>query len=88
MVMITAEQELQYWRALAEERGRQLEALRGRLLAVLESSPDAPVSLLAGSFWRQEGWLDELDRIDWPAAVHPDEVFTMLHEVWERTARR
>lgn len=75
------ESELQYWRALAEERGRELDTLRGRVEAVAALANDARTALLSAGL--SAAWLEQLQSVHSPE-LEPGDVATVLGELWSR----
>ena len=80
-------EDIHYWRTLALERQREIEALRARLLALLERTPDAHFHAVAAAL-RQSGapWVHTLDTMITTAAVEPDDVTIVLEDLWRRVA--
>lgn len=81
---LVSEEDVAYWRELAAQYRRELEALRARVLRYLESPAENAAALLCAAE-AQPGWLDDLDRLD--AELKPDDVKTALDELWTRVAR-
>jgi hypothetical protein len=76
--------DVEYWRELATQSQRELEALRARVLRYLESPSDNAAALLCAAK-AQPGWLEEIDRID--AELKATDVKTALDDLWDRVAR-
>ncbi len=76
--------DVEYWRELAAQYQRELEALRARVLRYLESPSDNAAALLCAAK-AQPGWLDEIDRID--GELKATDVKTALDDLWDRVAR-
>jgi len=87
LVTVERDEELEYWRTLATERGKALEALYGRLHTALELISDehfaAASEALTG---RMLGWMKETDRIDALAGVRDADVLALLDDLWKRVA--
>jgi hypothetical protein len=76
--------EVEYWRELAAEYQRELEALRARVLRYLESpAPENAAALLCAAEARP-GWMQELDRID--AGTKQVDAKSALDDLWNRVA--
>lgn len=85
--MVTMLEELEYWRALAYERERQIETLRTRLLAAIDAVPDAHLRAFVSSLdATRPSWVRELDFLTATAEIEPTEVTTMLDDLWRRVA--
>ena len=79
--------DVQYWRALAEERQRQLESLRTRLLAAIDSIPDAYVRAFVSALdTSRPAWLRELDAMTTAIDLEPSDVTGVLDDLWRRVA--
>ena len=76
--------DVEYWRELATQYQRELEALRARVLRYLESPTDNAAALLCAAK-AQPGWLEEIDRID--GELKATVVKTALDGLWDRVAR-
>jgi hypothetical protein len=79
-----SEADLEYWRELAAQYRRELEALRARVLRYLDSPSENAAALLCAAK-AQPGWLEELDRLD--AQPKAADVKTALENLWDRVAR-
>jgi hypothetical protein len=76
--------EVEYWRELAAQYQRELEALRARVLRYLESpAPENAAALLCAAEARP-GWMQELDRID--AGIKQVDAKSALDDLWGRVA--
>lgn len=73
-----------YWRELAAQYRRELEALRARVLRYLESPSENAAALLCAA-QAQPGWLEEIDRLS--AELKATDVKTALDDLWDRVAR-
>lgn len=74
-----------YWRALAEERGRQLDELRALLLRVVEGIGDAHLrALLSALDTSRPAWLRALDDMPSTTKLEPGEVLAVLDELWRQ----
>jgi hypothetical protein len=83
---MTRDQELLYWQTLARDRGRQLEALRSRVLLFLESAPDATVAALARSLSDADAPVVDADYLATTPELHAVDVLSMLDDLWRRVA--
>lgn len=82
-----ARAELEYWKALAEERRRRIEQLQARLRAALDAVPDAQVERLIASIdSRREGWMGEIRRMESNSDLMQDDVLGTLDDLWTRVA--
>lgn len=76
-----------YWRTVAIERQRELEALRARLLRIIDGIPDrhagALFNLLDDS---RAPWLLTLDQLTTTSTVESDDVNAVLTDLWRRVA--
>ena len=75
--LVSESADVAYWRTLAEERGRELDALRERLRDVLVRMPEhyaAPVT----------GWLREPDRMEPLHELRAADVASVLDDLWTR----
>ena len=76
--------EVEYWRELAAQYQRELEALRARVLRYLESpAPENAAALLCAAEARP-GWMQEIDHID--AEVKQVDAKSALDDLWNRVA--
>jgi len=80
-----SEQDVEYWRELAEQYKRELEALRARVLRYLDAPADNAAALLCAAEARP-GWMQEIDRIDANAPPKTTDVKTALDDLWNRVA--
>jgi len=71
------DQELAYWRQLAQQYRREIDALRARLLQLAESAPQLFTGDLAE-------WMKDIDRIESHAELRPADVVTALDDLWKR----
>lgn len=78
------EDDVAYWRSLAEERGRALDVLQERLRAALALVPDEHVVTLADALNGRDGWLRELDRMEPLSDLRPSDVDSILAGLWAR----
>jgi hypothetical protein len=79
--------EVAYWRALAEERLRQLEELRALLLTAIDSIGDAHVcAFVTAMDTGRPSWLRELDLMPSTTALEPAQVMTVLADLWRQIA--
>ena len=79
--------DLEYWRTLAEERQRQLEALRARLLAAIDAVPDHGVRAFVSALdTARPAWLRELDAITAAVELEPADVVNTLDDLWRRVS--
>ena len=78
-------EELTWWRTLAEERGRELEALQLRLRQALSLlPPDQFATLAAAIDGRTSNWIHEPDRMAPLAELRPTDVVAVLDDLWMR----
>jgi hypothetical protein len=83
--VVSPQEELEYWRALAEERGTQLERLRARLLAALEAVPDSEFERFASIVdGRETGWMTQLRDLSRSSSLDQDDVLSTLDDLWAR----
>ena len=76
--------EVEYWRELAAQYQRELEALRARVLRYLESTaPEHAAALLCAAEARP-GWMQEIDRIE--SGIKQTDAKTALGDLWNRVA--
>ena len=79
--------ELEYWKALAEERRLRIEQLQARLRSALEAVPDAQLERLIASIdSHREGWMGEIRRMESNADLVQDDVLGTLDDLWSRVA--
>ncbi|HET8774741.1 MAG TPA: hypothetical protein VFP80_13145 [Thermoanaerobaculia bacterium] len=82
-----SEEDLVYWRTLAEERGRALHALHARLRNALAAIPDEHAATFAAALsGRAPGWTRELDRMEPLYELRAADADTVLAELWTRVA--
>ena len=84
---MTTDEELLYWRTLAIERGRALDALHARLreaIALVGDEHFAEISAALGG--RLTGWTREVDRMESGAELRSTDVFATLDDLWKRVA--
>lgn len=81
------ENDLEYWRTLAIERQRELEALRERFLGLIDGISDkharALFDLLDDS---RAPWIRALDQLTTTSVVDLDDVTVVLTDLWRRVA--
>jgi hypothetical protein len=78
---------IEYWRALAEERGRRLEELRGLLLTAVNGVGDAHVRAFVTALdTARPAWLRELDDMRSTTELEPADVRTVLDDLWRQVA--
>jgi hypothetical protein len=78
-------EELIWWRTLAEERERELEALHVRLRRALSLlPPDQFATLAAAIDGRTGNWIHEPDRMAPRAELRPTDVLSALEDLWMR----
>lgn len=83
--MVTTVDELAYWKTLAIERGRALDALHERLRDAIAMAPDSVVADLAAALQgRLTGWIREPDRMEPLAELRNSDVLTELEHLWNR----
>jgi hypothetical protein len=79
--------ELEAWRALAIERGRQLEELRRRLLAAIDSIPDEHLRALVVSLdLTRPQWLRDIDASSVNKDLERGDIENILEDLWRRVA--
>lgn len=77
--------DIDYWRTLAQERQRQIESLRERLLSLIDRIPDHQLPMIMGAIDRSRpAWWRDLDALTPSAAVVPDEIRSVLDDLWRR----
>ena len=83
----TAEDEVEYWRALAEERQRRFEELRTLVLTAVDTIPDRHVSAFVTALDASHpSWLRELDSMESSSAIQPADIFGILDDLWRQVA--
>ena len=81
------EEDLVYWRTLAEERGSALDALHDRLRKALALIPEEHVATFAAALsGRITGWTREPDRMEPLFELRPSDAASVLDELWTRVA--
>ena len=84
---MVSEEDLVYWRTLAIERGRALDALHARLRAALETIPEEQLPAFAAALsGRLAGWMHEPDRMEPLSELRSSDVKSVLDELWTRVA--
>ena len=78
-----SEQDLEYWRELAAQYKRELDALRARVLRYLESPSENAAALLCAAK-AQPGWMEELNRLD--STIKATDAQSALNDLWKRVA--
>ncbi|HEX3534224.1 MAG TPA: hypothetical protein VHT23_08375 [Gemmatimonadaceae bacterium] len=74
-----------YWRALAEARQRELDDLRARLLAAIDTIPDEHVrAFVAALDVARPSWIRDLDIMTTAVHLEPSEVVDVLDDLWRR----
>ena len=77
--------ELAYWRTLAEERKRQLDALRALLLSAIDSIGDAHVRAFVSALdTTRPSWQRELDLLPSTTELESAQVDTILADLWRQ----
>ena len=79
-------EEIEYWRELAAQYQRELEALRARVLRYLDAPSPENAAVLLDAAHARLGWMDEIDRIDSAAELKTTDVKTALDDLWFRVA--
>jgi len=74
-----------YWRTLAEERGRALDALRERLRNALAHLPEEHIASFVAAL-HGTGWMCEPDRMEPLSAMRESDVASVLEDLWARVA--
>ena len=77
-----SEQDVEYWRELAAQYQRELEALRARVLRYLDAPQPENAAALLCAAKALPGWMEELDRI--APELQPAEVQKALEDLWTR----
>ena len=84
---MTIDEELLYWRTLAIERGRALDALYARLRDAIALVGDEHIAELAVALdGRLAGWMREPDRMESLAELRSTDVLATLEDLWKRVA--
>jgi hypothetical protein len=74
-----------YWRALAEARQRELDDLRARLLAAIDTIPDEHVrAFVAALDVARPSWIRDLDIMTTAVHLEPSDVVDVLDDLWRR----
>lgn len=82
-----SDEDVVYWRTLAEERGRALDALHERLRNALAVLPAEHVPAFAAALsGRAPGWMREPDRMEPLHELRAADAGTVLAELWARVA--
>lgn len=82
-----SDDDVAYWRTLAEERGRALDALHERVRNALAVIPEEHVAtFVAALSGRTPGWTREPDRMEPLHELRTSDVDTVLTELWARVA--
>lgn len=77
--------DLAYWRTLALERGRALDALHARLRAALALVPEERLADFVDALnGRLTGWMREPDRMEPLFEPRPSDVAAVLDDLWTR----
>jgi hypothetical protein len=88
-VVSEQEQDIDYWRTLAQERQREIEALRERLVSLIDLVPDGALLSIMGAIDRAHAaWWRELDSLTPSADVVPSEILSVLDDLWRRVDAR
>src|SRR5260221_1108508 len=83
----TAEDEVGYWRALAEERQRRIEELRALILTAVDTIPDRHVNAFVTALDASHpSWLRELDSMESSSDIQPGDIFGILDDLWRQVA--
>jgi hypothetical protein len=83
----SAEDEIEYWRTLAEERQRRVDELRALLLTAVDTIPDRHVSAFVTALdASRPSWLRELDSMDSSSDLQPADILGILDDLWRRVA--
>lgn len=79
--------DLEYWRELAAQYQRELEALRARVLRYLESPEGENAAALLCATQARQGWMQEIDRIESASqTTKRADAETALNDLWNRVA--
>ena len=79
-----SEEEVIYWRTLAEERGRALDALHERLRRALAIIPEEHLATFAAALGGRGGSSREPDRMEPLSELRPSDAASVLDELWTR----
>ena len=83
----SAEDEIEYWRTLAEERQRRIDELRALLLTAVDTIPDRHVSAFVTALdASRPSWLRELDSMEGSSDLQPADILGVLDDLWRRAA--
>jgi len=83
----SAEDGIEYWRTLAEERQRRVDELRALLLTAIDTIPDRHVSALVTALdASRPSWLRELDSMESSSDLQPADILGILDDLWRRVA--
>jgi hypothetical protein len=82
---LVSENDVAYWRTLAEERERALDALRERLRNALAHLPEEHVASFVAAL-HGAGWMCEPDRMEPLSELHESDVVSVLEDLWARVA--
>ena len=83
----SAEDEIEYWRTLAEERQRRVDELRAVLLTAVDTIPDRHVSAFVTALdASRPSWLRELDSMESSSDLQPADILGILDDLWRRVA--
>ncbi|MGH9418888.1 MAG: hypothetical protein ACRD3J_02850 [Thermoanaerobaculia bacterium] len=76
---------LEYWRTLAEARQQDLDDLRSRLLAAIDTIPDEHVrAFVAALDIARPPWIRDLDTMTTAIHLEPSDVLNVLGDLWRR----
>jgi hypothetical protein len=81
-----SEDDVAYWRTLAEERGRALDALHERLRNALSRLSDQQFASFVAAM-NGAGWLCEPDRMEPLFELRQSDAAAVLEELWSRVQR-
>ena len=83
----SAEDQIDYWRTLAEERQRRIDELHALLLTAVDTIPDRHVSALVTALdTSRPSWLRELDSMESSSDLQPADILDVLDDLWRRAA--